>query len=274
MTQLIDCRFARYALPVTAGWWKRFWFPVCEQLKLPCFRGEMAFSITTDSPEMFLDAGRPFTVHGPLLGGNEGNDDVEILPLKWTVGYRDAGNVRIQMVAKELRSSPLNRWFARWSDTAQVTAAFLIVEAIALVIGFGIYVVLAYPEPAWFWGGVARNIRTTVGIGLPVLILAAGVWLQNQYEGEVFRQRLAFALTAFSWPLAALAWLLWGAPPMTTESYTEYLAALRSNAAAVSTIFVSLSPWLVIILKALGLDLLASGAKRGSEQIESLKIKQ
>ena len=60
---------------------------------------------------------------------------------------------------------------------------------------------------------------------------------------------------------------------MTTESYTEYLSGLRSNAAIVATLFVSLSPWLVIILKALGLDLLASGAKMGSEQIKSWNVK-
>ena len=70
---------------------------------------------------------------------------------------------------------------------------------------------------------------------LLVLIIIAGTRRQNHMKGEVFFQRLAFALTIFLWPVVALVWFLWAAPPMTTESML-YLGGLRSNAAAVATL--------------------------------------
>jgi hypothetical protein len=237
---------------------------------LPYLREQKVCQITTDHPEVFLNKEQSFTIRGSTL---ESGEDVELIPLKWAVGYDDARSVQIQILAKELGRSPFDHWFAALPDVAQVGIAIFVVEIVALIIGLGIYVILAYPDPDWFWGWVARNIRMTVGWGLPVLIIIAGTWLQNQYEGEVFLQRLAFALTIFLWPFVALAWLLWTAPPMTTESYAEYLAGLRSNAAAVATLFVGLSPWLVIILKALGLELLASGTRKGAEKIKSWNIR-
>jgi hypothetical protein len=270
MSQIINCRFKRYALPSGACWLKRRLLPFCKQLGLPYLREEKVCQITTDYPEVFLNREQSFTIRGSTLGTG---DDVELIPLKWTIGYDDAHRVQIQIRARELGRSPFDCWFAALPDVAQVGIAIIVVEIVALIFGLGSYVILAYPDPDWFWGWVARNIRATVGLGLPVLIIVAGTWLQNQYEGEVFLQRLAFAVTIFLWPFVALAWFLWAAAPMTTESYAEYLGGLRSNAAVVATLFVGLSPWLVIILKALGLELLASGTKKGSEQIKSWNIK-
>jgi hypothetical protein len=270
MSQIINCRFKRYVLLSDAGWLKRKLLPFCKQLGLPYMQVEEICHFTTDCPEVFLNGEQSFTIRGSKLGAG---DDVELIPLKWSVGYDDACRVKIQILAKELGRSPFDCWFADLPDTVQVGIAVLVVEIIAFLIGLGIYVIFAYPDPAWFWNWVARNIRTAVGWGLPVLIIIAGIWLQNQYEGKVFLQRLAFALTILLWPFVALAWLLWAAPPMTTESYAEYLSGLRSNAAVVATLFVGLSPWLIIILKALGLELLASGTKKGSEQIKSWNVK-
>jgi hypothetical protein len=123
-----------------------------------------------------------------------------------------------------------------------------------------------------FWSWVAQNIRPIVGWGIPVFIISAGIALSNRYKEKIFARHLAFATTIVLWPTVLIAWLFWLAPPM-TGTYVEYLNALKSNAGVGAAIFVAVTPWLVVILKALGLDPLASGAKEGSELVKSFETK-
>jgi len=270
MSQIINCRFDSYQLPPNAGWIARGLLPVCEQFGLSCFRHECRFEIVTEHPEVFLSTDRTFTVQGSLVKKEK---NVALIPLKWTVEYGDAHATQIIMLARELKRSPLDRGFRALPETIQVLIGFFLVASVASAIGFGAYVILAYPNPDFFWAWVARNTTEIGAVGLPAIIFVGGVKLSMPDKTRGLAQVLAFNLTIFLMPAVFVAWVLWIAPPMTAEPYTKYLEDLRSNAGVGAAVFVSLSPWLVVVLKALGLDLFASGAKQGSDLVKSLEKK-
>ncbi len=269
MSQIINCRFDSYQLPNNAGWFRQRCLAVCEQFGLSCFRQECSFEIVTEHPEVFLSTERSFTIQGALVNQAQ---EVKLIPLKWAVEYGDNQATRINMIAGELKFSPFDRWFGTISHSSRVVIGIVLVELCALMIGFGAYAVLAYPDPDFFWAWVARNTTVIGAVGLPAIIIVGGIQLGKRYEGN-FAPVLAFCLTIFLWPVVCAAWVLFIAPPMTTQSYTKYLEDLRANAGVGAAVFVSLSPWVVLVMKALGLDLFASGAKQGSELFKSFEKK-
>ena len=269
MSQIINCRFDSYPWPPNANLIVETFLPVSEQFGWSWYRQECNFEIVTEHPEVFLSTDRSFSVQGELVNQAQ---DVKLIPLKWTVEYGDDHATQIKMLARELKLSPFDRWFGTISDAAKIGIGVVLVELTAAIIGLGAYAVFAYPNPDFFWAWVARNTTVIGAIGLPVMIIVGGMQLGKRYEGN-FAPVLAFCLTVFLWPAVCAAWVMYIAPPMTTEPYTKYLEDLRSNAGVGAAVFVSLSPWLVVILKALGLDLFASGAKQGSELFKSFEKK-
>ena len=270
MSQIISCRFYSYPMPPDPDLLTEIFLPVSEQFGWIFHREEFNCEIVTDHPEVFLSTDRSFIVKAEFVKNQK--QDVKLIPLKWTVEYGGEQVIRINMLARELKLSPFKHWFGNRPPGDQFGTAFLLVAVLALVIGFGAYVVLAYPNPDFFWEWVARNITLIGAICLPLIIIVGGIMLIKYYKGH-FARILAYCLMLFMWPLVCVVWLVWIAPPMTTEPYTKYLEEVRSNAGVGAAVFVSMTPWLVVILKALGLNLFASGAKQGSELVKPFEKK-
>jgi hypothetical protein len=248
MSQIINCRFDIYRMPPNAGFLTETFVPISEQFGWDFFRRHFDCEIVTDHPEVFLNTDRTFIIKAELVNRNQ---DVKLIPLKWTVEYGGEQVIRINMLARELKLSPFKRWFENIPPGNQMGIAWSVVGVLALAIGFGAYAVLAFPNPEFFWDWVARNITLIGAICLPLSIIAGGILLIKYYKG-LFARLVAYNLILLMAPLVCIVWLAWIAPPMSTEPYTKYLENVRSNAGVGAAVFVSLTPWLFVILKALG----------------------
>jgi hypothetical protein len=256
MTQ-INCSFPIYVLPKDANWLVKCFKSVSEQFGFSLLKQEQKFTISTEHPDLFLRPRVAVDVEGPALGRTQ---PAKFVVTKWTLRVSDNAT-EIDLMLRELKPSPFDAWFASRSDGTRTAIAWTAAGALLGIFIFGAYALWNYPSPTAFWAWVGRNIRDIVALGLLLLFWLPYFWAAGRLENAPFAKDvlLYFCLVA-----SMIAFVGWGfsVEPLPTSASTEdsikYLDHLKSNARTLVPILASLSPWLLIIVKWLGLDVIAS----------------
>lgn len=262
----INCTFPIYVLPQDANWAVTLLKFVSEQFGFSVLREEKEFTINADHPDLFLYPRVVVDVEGQALGRTE---PAKFLVTTWALRVNNDGT-EIELKLRELRPSPLDAWFARLPVGTQKVIVWTIAAASLCVFTFSGLALAHYPEPLAFWAWVGRNIRDIVALGLLLLAWLPYFWAADRLENAPLVKRILFVLCLV---VSIAAVVGWGVsvealePSASSEASIEYLNNLKCRAATLIPMIVSLIPWLLIIVKRLGLDVLALVLKAMKESL-------
>lgn len=262
MSQKLTCRYPDYEVPEQAWKIKQFWILICEQFGLPWCRNVKEFEIVTDHPQILLDKTLAFARPG---AGQDYEAATKFQPVSWTVSS-DSTGLQIEMRVRELKTAPILRGLDSLKQDSQVIWAIIVSEAIIFSVAFTIYAIAAFPEPAAFWEWIADHVRVGLGAGFAVIVLTAGASLGRRYSGSNFAETVIIFTTTVSLGLILIFWFVLCPERAPSESYVSYLGDLRAG--VLTSLFISVTPWLALILKTLGLDVFGSTATVAAQQLK------
>jgi hypothetical protein len=259
MAQRVTCRFQEYKLPEKPSWLDRLLMPVSETWGLPGYRQDKSFTLTLEHPELFLVPKARFSVSGALAQRPE---PVEFEIVKWTFRLEAEDRPEIDLAAREIKLSPLQRWFANSPDGKQYAIAVVAVLLPLMVAGFCALAIWNYPDPRGLWAWFGQHVRGIVGWSLFVLVLIGGLWAYAKTRKSAFTQNVLLFLWGVSIWVVPLIWLQVSLPPRpfsgNPDEYIQYLDFLRARFGTFALLLAGIVPWLTLLLKWLGWDLLAS----------------
>jgi hypothetical protein len=262
MTQTAQCQFYEYHLPNNPSWLDRLLMPVSETLGTPGYRQDKSLHLDLDHPELFLNPKAKFSVHSSLLGRIEPNE-VEFEVLKRKLRFTEDRKPVIVLSLREVKPKPIERWYAGLPDGWQYGLGATTVVLPLVIIGLIFIVVSQYPNPPWFWLWFAQQVRGIVGWSLFVQLFLLHIWLVFKLRKSEFTQNIFLFIGSLSIFLIPLIWLEVSLPPSELSgslenTYVEYLNYLRKRLVNIILFFSGTVPWLTLLFKFFGLDLIAS----------------
>lgn len=263
MPQRVTCRFQEYSLPEKPSWGDPLLMAIAETWGLPGYREEKSFSLSLEHPELFLLPKAKFAV-SPELAKVKRSEPVEFEIVKWTFRLEAEDRAEIDLLIREIKPSPLQRWFAGLPDGKQyavATSVVLLPLAVAVFLALAIW---SYPEPRGLWAWFGEHVRGIVGWSLFVLLFAGGIWVYAKTRKSAFTQSVFLFLWGVLIWVVPLIWLQVSRPSRpfsgNPDEYIQYLDFLRTRFSSFSLLLAGFVPWLTLLLKWLGWDLLASAA--------------
>lgn len=260
MSQTINCRYSSYDPSADLTILGRILLPFCEQFNLHWYRQEFTFHINTDDPQIFLDKRCVFA--RPTIDQKYG-DARKFQTTSWRISTGPTG-VTIDLELRELKPMPLLRLLNGLSPDVQAMVAAVTVELAFVALAAVVYAVASFPDPAWAWDWVADHLR----LGSAVVLTSIVIIGSSRFDGSGFLGTFFIMMTAFT---LAIIWFACLLIPIRdpAEPYTVYLNTIRGQLSA--PLIVIISPWLVILLKAIGFDFFTSIASTLTKQLESEK---
>ena len=172
----------------------------------------------------------------------------------------DGEQSEIDVLLREPKPSPFERWFASRTGDTQFLLVLLTLILPLTIIGVLFALLSNYPEPQGFWIWFGLHIRPLVGWSLFLLTLGATVWLQIRFRDSSFGSAFFSLLSGVLILAVPIVWSQVSLPtqPVTSGNAIAYLDELRSRAAAFALLLTGIVPWITLFLKWLGLDLLSS----------------
>lgn len=274
MTQIINCRFQEYRLPEKPTRFDNWFMSVSETLGASGYRHDKCFTLILEYPELFLIPKSKFSVAGSLVGRI---DKAEFEVLKWRFGFEKGDESVLDLDVREVKLSPLQRWFSNLSPRHQYALGAISVLLPLAIIGLGAYTIISYPDPRGFWIWFGQHVRGIVGWSLLVSLLVLDIWTFYKFRKSPFVQNVLLFLLSFSIFLIPLFWLQVSLPPQplsgNPEEYIQYLDYLRTRLATFVLLLAGTIPWLTLFLKWFGLDLIASILGLWSKSLKDKKDK-
>ncbi len=258
-TQIAICKFHEYALPTTPDWLDRRLMPVSETIGTSGYRLDKSFTLNLEHPELFLIPRLRFFVAGSMV---QREKPVEFEVVRWTFRYESWNQSTIDLVVREVKLTPFERWFSSLPAGRQYFLAGAAVVLSLAIVGSGVYAIMHFPNPDWFWAWFGHHVRSIVGWGLFSLLLISDMWAAIRFSKSPFRQNVLLFVLSFSALVVPFVWLSVSSPPQPLSGspveYIQYVDYLRSRLSTLVLLLAGIIPWLALVLKWLGLDLLAS----------------
>lgn len=272
----VNLNYPEYILPQPTNWLLTLIFDISSSLGLKKYREEKSLSLSLEHPELFLVKGKIFSIDQSLLKQSTDQNDLKLPPTvkfkisDWTYQVAENSEILVNVTVQEIKPNPAELLFRKLSGDNQyllALMAFIIPIAVLLII----YLLLIdFPNPLLFWEAVDRNIRGIIMVSLFILMVIVFIWSQIKFRQSTIAQTyFGVALGTLMWTIPFL-WAILSAPPpaLANQSPEEvpYLRYLLRNATLFWLTLVGIIPWLTIILKYLGWDLLVSILNKAAEE--------